>query len=444
MRIPSQFNEDNLYRRGARRHDSGDSLRRIIRMSVVLVLLVFVMGQAAKPGVYEVFFGVEPEFEAETVGMASDGFDATLAATQQQRVRDLSVTEPCRELARVLTRTLSLNEQRQWTVVLARWNSGKPFPLMGSLVDQSVQALGELSDVDESQRDSWKKTLEKFGKIYGDSELIAGGEQPRDDAEATKDAEIDPAQAELSDDDAVRLVAWFNALDLAALDRVVDGSVWRSADFDAFYLQLEQADSLSSSGAVTTAVVPLLQQPEIYRGQLVRVSGLIAKADRLDASANPHSIDDYWQLWIKPDTGGDRPMVFIVPGLPSGMAEAVKQGGKPTGRFVGRFFKRLAYRSRTGAEVAPVMIGRVLRPTPSVSMARAKTNQGDGASNKQRFLMTLLIASVIGVSLAAIAMWRTSVAARRSRELRARRQRPDEFLDDLSQADMKPEPERES
>ncbi len=408
-------------------------------MTVVLLLLIFVMRQAAEPRIYEVFFGVEPESEAEPVGDLSDSFDAALATTQQQRVRDLPVTDPCRRFAAILTQAMPISEQQQWTTVLVRWNAGKPFPLMRSLVDQTVQLLADLAEADEQERAIWKTTLEKFGKIYGDAALIAGNGQP--EAPVVEQDGVDQP-TELSDQEALRLGTWLAALDAAALDRVVDG-VWRSADFDAFYLQLEQADDLRASGAVTTSVVALLQQPEIYRGQLVRVSGLIAKADRMDASANPHGIERYWQLWIKPDTGGDRPIVLIVHRLPESIEDAINQGGHPRAYLVGRFFKRLAYRSQLGADLAPVVIGRLAMPRPAVKPAASPAPASSTASNKHRFLITLLFASVIGVSLAAIAMWRTSVAAKRSRQLRAQRQHPGDIFDDLAQVDLKHEDETE-
>ncbi len=451
MRIPSQFNEDNLYRRGSRRSDSAGSLRQVIRMVVLLVLLVFVMSHAGKPRYYEIFFGVQGEQEIVTVASGGVSFDAALLATQQQRVKDLPVTEPCRQLAAALTGTLSRHEQRQWITILVHWNYGNPFPLTGALAEQTMQTLEDLLGIDEGERDSWKQTLNRFAEIYADAELSAGDQQSGgEDAEAESsddDAEtsdeVDQA-ALLSDQDAVRLVAWLSALDSAALNRVVDGSVWRSSDFDAFYLQLAQSGALDSAAAVTTAVVPLLQQPEVYRGRLVRVSGVIVKADRMDATENPHSIDEYWQLWIRPDTGGDRPIVFIVPKLPIPVKESVLQGGQPRTPFVGRFFKRLAYRSQVGADLAPVVIGRVYAPQRSLRVAAPAPASSNRISNKNRFLLTLLIASVVGVSFAAITMWRTSVAAKRSRELRARCQDPDDFLQDLRQTDITSEAEQES
>ena len=348
-------------------------------------------------------------------------------------------TEPCRQLAVALTRRLPDDEQRQWSTILVRWNQGQPFPLTAALLKQTLQTAAELTDVDPSERDSWRQTLQRFGTIYGDAELPADGVPAADEQPEQETVDIDLMEV-LSDEDAVRLVAWLNALDAAALGRVVDGSVWRSADFDAFYLQLAQAKSLNPAAAAVTAVVPLLQQPEVYQGQLVRVSGVIAKADRMDASANSYSIDEYWQLWIRPDLGGDRPIVLVVPQLPAKIKESVAQGGQPRSRFVGRFFKRLAYRSQVGADLAPVVIGRTLAPRPIASMARAAPSSGSEqasdstrVSNKKRFLLTLLIASVTGVSFAVITMWRASVLAKRSRELRARNQRPQAFLDELSQ-----------
>ena len=125
MRIPSQFNEDNLYRRGSKRPKSSDSLRQIIRMVVLLVLLIVVMKQAGQPRIYEIFFGEQPETVTLTSDLG-DAFDAALITTQQQRVRELTTEQVTQQVATALTQSMSLNEQRQWTAILSRWNSGKP------------------------------------------------------------------------------------------------------------------------------------------------------------------------------------------------------------------------------------------------------------------------------------------------------------------------------
>ncbi len=157
----------------------------------------------------------------------------------------------------------------------------------------------------------------------------------------------------------------------------------------------------------------------------MRVSGVIAKAERMDATANPHSIDQYWQLWIKPDTGSDRPMVVVVPQLTPSLTEVVQAGGHPRAKFVGRFFKRLAYRSQIGADLAPVVIGRLSAPPQTPQVATTTTAARETMSDGRRFLLTLLVASIVGVTIATVAMWRTNVSAKRHRELRSRRQQPE-------------------
>ncbi len=60
VRIPSEFNDDNLYhrdRRGRRGVVSAGSIRRLVRLVIGLVLVVVVMKQAANEAIYRPFFG---------------------------------------------------------------------------------------------------------------------------------------------------------------------------------------------------------------------------------------------------------------------------------------------------------------------------------------------------------------------------------------------------
>ena len=60
MRIPSQFDDDNLYRKKIPRGESVRTFRKLIRLTLGLALVVVVMLQAAKPAVYRPFFGHLP------------------------------------------------------------------------------------------------------------------------------------------------------------------------------------------------------------------------------------------------------------------------------------------------------------------------------------------------------------------------------------------------
>ena len=108
------------------------------------------------------------------------------------------------------------------------------------------------------------------------------------------------------------------------------------------------------SGIAAVGVLPLLQQPEVFLDQLVTVHGTVARAERIDARENPYKIDDYWQLWIKPSEGADRPIVAIVPDAPQIVTEIDSETTTTEGpqiTVVGRFLKRLAYKSGAGADL---------------------------------------------------------------------------------------------
>jgi hypothetical protein len=181
-------------------------------------------------------------------------------------------------------------------------------------------------------------------------------------------------------------------------------------------------------------VLPLLQQPDVFRHQLVLVRGHLARAERITARENPYEIADYWQLWLRPIDGADRPLVAIVRAVPDpiaavGAAATVQQG--PPVAIVGRFLKRLAYQSAMGADLAPVIVGRLAALPPSPSAA-APAASDDDPDRHWRWLVAM--ACLVGFALAAVPMWRTSVMNRRVRLLRTqRRKQPDAFLSQLGE-----------
>ncbi|MGI9474200.1 MAG: hypothetical protein ACR2NZ_21850, partial [Rubripirellula sp.] len=229
-----------------------------------------------------------------------------------------------------------------------------------------------------------------------------------------------------------QLSAFLNALDEAAAGRVIDGSVWRSPDFDRFYRCLDEADQLPASGIASTGVIPLLQQPDVFLNQLVTVHGSVARAEQMPAQDNPFGIRDYWQLWLRPSDGADRPLVAIVPHAPELVAAVNADSTSTEGpqvTVVGRFMKRLAYKSSIGADLAPVVVGRITRaPVTARELPPTEVTE----THSTRLWLVALAATTFGVSLALLLMWRTGVTASRAREMRtSHRKAPDEFLQGL-------------
>ncbi|NND97451.1 MAG: hypothetical protein HKN47_09015 [Pirellulaceae bacterium] len=456
MRIPSQLNDETLYGRRRRRPQPAQSYRRLIRLGVALVLVIVVMQQASQPEVYQTFFGEDADVAAESSpvdAVAAPGGALIGDAGQNAKSNSPTIGNPTignpREIAldripasvldsaRIITGALSQNEQRQWTVVLDRWQSNESFRVIESVITATADVVQQVDGLDDEQRIAWTATLRRFGSQFATVDRVGvqlnvvAGDPTRDDADNETQDET------LGDGDHVRLNAWLASLDQAATERVVDGALWRSEDFDAFYRQLDQADRVDAHGAIAVAVVPLMQQPEIYLGRRVRVQGRVARSEKKEAAANPFGVQSYWELWIRPSSGGDRPFVLIVPDAPQsvravGISADAKKG--PEIRVVGKFFKRLAYGSAYGADAAPVIIGRIVGyPSDGALSAASATVRGstraDRESQVSRFWIVLGLAVLVGVSVAAVVMWRTAIYAKRARQLRnSHRKSPGEFL----------------
>jgi hypothetical protein len=311
MRIPSQFIEQNLYRRKNRRENARavqSDARRIIHLVIALGLVLIIMQQASKPEIYESFFGA------------------------------LSVEN-------------DLGTANGLTDIAARVGSDQ-----AAEIDQAITA------------------------------------------------------------------------------RVADGTVWRSGDFEALYLFLKDSENIDDSTGPMVGVLPLLQQPDIFRNQIIRSRGRVARSERIVASANVQGITEYWQLWVRPADGTDRPLVVITQSVPAEVAavgeQVIDQNG-PDVVIVGRFLKRLAYRSSRGADLAPVIVGKLIT-TPARSTDATTLATGESDSSRSRIWISIGLARIFGVSLAALAMWRTSVTANRIRQIRSSRHKDsDSFLQSL-------------
>ncbi|MFG0267016.1 MAG: LapA family protein, partial [Rhodopirellula sp. JB055] len=351
MRIPNEINRDNLYRRRGRGGLPTQTYRRLFRLMLALVLVLMVMKQAARPGVYAIFF---PEtmvpVQAETASRLTDKTDANETASEWETVQ-AAVTE---------------------------------------------QILSEDQTLEDGERTPTRMEQES---------LIA---------------------------------------------QVDDGTVWRAADQPALCATLALHRSPKAWSAeppfepvLDTGLLPLLQQPDVYRGRTVRATGTLVRIVSVQANANQWGIDRYWDCWLQPDDGSLRPWLVIVPELPSGIRELVPdlasdrtssgavdvKAPLPTIVIEGEFLKRLSYQSADGVELTPVVVGHVQavrsNGNPVVGAAiqsLASNSPVEQSPKKSRSLslgMIVLIATAIGIAIGALVMWRSAVAHRR---LRAKRQ----------------------
>ena len=257
MRIPSQFDDDSLYRRKIPRGESVKTFRKLIRLALGLALVVVVMLQAAKPAVYRPFFGHLP---AKSGGAAAS-LPSALAKRTQVSTSGNAKTEQThhspkdRQIANELILQLSRKEQVSWTVTLSRSLRGMKIEKLPDAIATTAQKLKFDPDLGSAQRAEWEFAVQD----------LAGTMPP---------PKADP-QYGLAQKNAL-----LAALDEAAVNRVIDGSVWRSNDFDSFYRALDSASQLPDSGAATVGALPLLQQPDVFLNQLVTVHGNVALVEK--------------------------------------------------------------------------------------------------------------------------------------------------------------------
>ncbi len=444
MRIPSDFNGENLYRRRnepndgdlgsknlrqspisrrASRLERTSATRRVLRLVVGLVLVLFLMRHAARPEIYQTFFA-EP-MQMVPTGMTGGGAIVAPESFAQTSSSWIPSDERSRydlysknsTQFRDAVRLVELMSADEAQATLAASPNGLRVDV-AELLAQHIEKLVESLDPLEASASDWLD----FAK-----QLRSGSGNFASDVSGNKNRQLFAA---------IR----FAALD-AALRRVVDGSVWRSSDLDAFYGAMVQRDLIASIEHVRTGVLPMLQQPEVYRGKGVTVVGKVVRGEQLDATSNSMGVAQYWQLWLRPSDGSERPIVAVVTELPAQLAvkltpendaELIPLSKATTVQVDGLYLKRLAYRSSEGAELAPVVVGVVaamsgLTAPNAVAPASAGTPASaepaepiesmDGSS-----LLMLVLTVVLGFAIAAFVMIRTQRENARMRLLRSQQQ----------------------
>ncbi len=383
MRIPSSLTDDNLYNRRHRPSVGSSPSRRLFRLALAMVLVVAVMRQAGNPRIYEVFFSSpDPppgrlliERPTESSGRSPTAADTASGSQHPLNAADGVVAVDAdaamrRGRARLAVDSLSDEQAKRLFGLLARLRTAGIDP-PESAVDRSIaDDFGEL----DRWLDDWR--------------------QP-------------PAVTELQ-----------AALDRWAIDRVDPSSVWKASDTIAFYRFLDPSavESLGDDAAVSPGVISLIQQPESYLRNRVRLGGTVARAIRRDAADNPFDIDHYWELWVRPLDGSERPWVLFAAEVSESIAavdpdETLIEG--PMIRADGIYLKRLAYRSAAGSDLAPAIVGFVELPQRSAAVSPVGDDQPQGPSG----WLLIGLAAVIGTSIAAILFWQSR---RQARSLRRR------------------------
>ncbi len=424
MRIPSGLNDHNLYRqRRAPPRSSLHAYRRLLRLALALTLVIVVMREASRPKWYTTFFPetVEPSNHPSRL---AHGNVTTRYANRGEGVASVAG-----------------DEDEQWP---PWWDSRWAFrDAVAALRPASKEAL--IAELARHRQDPASAGGENTREVTSSNLDDASGSDDIDSlvaASTLREALIElrehwppESSPDAVDGDRLRQLPLGRdsltdrtlatqiqtALDLDAISRVDPASVWKSRETVAFYRSLESPEAMwfgnrpSSPGAIA-----LLQQPEVYLHRPIATVASVARVTRREAVENPLGIESYWELWLRPRDGSDQPIAFFaleLPGAISTLAGLPYVSDGPIFRFEGTFLKRLAYRSETGSQLAPAIVGRVV---VAKTTADDDTTGLSGRSTAEapNAWVLLVIAAGLGVGLAALLFWRLRRLDERSRGLR--------------------------
>ncbi len=375
---------DGQYRSRSIASQSGNPIKRIIGLSVLLVLVFALIQQLSDVqkvervgqaiGLFE-SGQRSPGNSAPPSGASTTSTPRTQAAPEQQRnayaALDLNASEdPARSL------------QSVWQYLLR----GAPTEIVQSL---ATRMFGELpAEVgDPSSVLSWLDQRKTELKDWT-SQIQDQSESNQDETEVRNlesvidsiDSLVDLLKANQETSDGRTDPKWFAfqlALDRTLVDHLKDGEVWLARDtIPALRLwqRVVHAQDLLKEGFFSSSQIPMVETLQLvsqtgshFRGVPIRVRGTIARIDsELVHQSQGWTPVSFQAIWIRPEDSSSQPIVIYVQDR---LAEVVSLQPDQLVEVAGFFAKRFAYRSQQGNEVAPALFAFVIAPSLEQSLA---------------------------------------------------------------------------
>jgi hypothetical protein len=163
------------------------------------------------------------------------------------------------------------------------------------------------------------------------------------------------------DDDGMR---FFPSVDRLALKEVKDNTpLTRSQDADAWFNLwhvLAENDSriLNEASIGEISFTQIYRQTDVYRGQLVTISGGVRRAKATNVRENTY------ELLLRMDDAPPQPVFVFAMHLPEGFPTGDKLQFENV-EVTGFLYKRIPHTGKNGEWLAPVLLARDFRWTPS-------------------------------------------------------------------------------
>lgn len=189
--------------------------------------------------------------------------------------------------------------------------------------------------------------------------------------------------------------------DQVFLSRVEDDRPLKRADDAAWYRLFTRLEAASDDAADYVSFAQLFRQPQVYRGQRVRIRGTARRGFRVhDRPGSP--IESYLVLWVRPEGPVDSPLVVYCREMPAGFPPLPDRD--QSGRMAelnepveldAYFFKRWLYQSESGPNRAPLLLA--MRPTWEPA-----TEQDSRLPSAMTVLTLILVIAVVSVGIAGL------------------------------------------
>ncbi len=264
-----------------------------------------------------------------------------------------------------------------------------------------------------------------FQWIWNGSQTPETGEQPVDTRfvptkSNTDDAFIFSGPGEDSDE-VPKTVS--GTLTKADLDAVRDDEPFHAGEQDAWFklfdrLRNTDPEVLAKESIGPVTFVQLFRQPREYRGELVTLSGVLRRTERLPAPRNDVGIETYYRTWLFPADNPDNPIVVYTLSVPDGFPQGMTIE-EPV-QLEGFFFKRWPYAAQDAVRSAPVVLAKSLR---WVAVRPQKSSPPMSPA------WIVAVAAAVAVAVAAFVGWKTR---RKTHDAQPARLFPDQTASDSS------------
>ena len=218
------------------------------------------------------------------------------------------------------------------------------------------------------------------------------------------------------------------------LDFVVDRAPLKTREMHAYWKLIdwsrtEPIRELERRAKTNIPFKDFWEQPNRYRGELIRLRLHVRRVLQYDAPANPSNIKTVHEAWGWTDDSLSFPYVIVFPEAPAGLP--IGQDVRTEVVFTGYFLKIMTYTAFDHPRGAPLLVGRV---------RLVQTNEGVSAP-APRFSTALLPIIGFGAILAVSAAF---FVARRHKQKVQRTSLPDTLSSSSSFAFDQPEGESRS